>query len=155
MEKASEKNVASSSQKFEIDKLSEAVEQQKAELDRLRWLLDNIGTGNLSFSPHGMQICMIPEHWTSLQFLLFHLRSFSELCKFIPGINCWGVFHAWFLYRYVHSLHHCTSVDSLCIKPRAKLQVCEVYGWGFSSSDMKAEGNGWLRTSSRTSTSEF
>lgn len=62
MEKASEKNVASSSQKFEIDKLSEAVEQQKAELDRLRWLLDNIGTGNLSFSPHGMQICMIPEH---------------------------------------------------------------------------------------------
>ncbi|NXX46743.1 CNTRL protein, partial [Tricholaema leucomelas] len=46
MEKASEKTVASSSQKFEIDKLSEAVEQQKAELDRLRWLLDNIGTGN-------------------------------------------------------------------------------------------------------------
>ncbi|XP_054249616.1 centriolin [Indicator indicator] len=46
MEKASEKTVASSSQKFEIDKLNEAVEQQKAELDRLRWLLDNIGTGN-------------------------------------------------------------------------------------------------------------
>ncbi|XP_068011933.1 centriolin isoform X2 [Melanerpes formicivorus] len=46
MEKASEKTLASSSQKFEMDKLNEAVEQQKAELDRLRWLLDNIGTGN-------------------------------------------------------------------------------------------------------------
>ncbi|NXF85829.1 CNTRL protein, partial [Eubucco bourcierii] len=46
MEKASEKTVASSSQKFEIDKLSGVVEQQKAELDRLRWLLDSIGTGN-------------------------------------------------------------------------------------------------------------
>lgn len=49
MEKAGEKTVASSSQKFEIDKLKEAMEQQKAEIDRLRWLLDNIGTGNLSF----------------------------------------------------------------------------------------------------------
>lgn len=48
MEKASEKT-ASSSQKFEIDKLKEAIEQQKAEIDRLRWLLDNIGKGNLSF----------------------------------------------------------------------------------------------------------
>ncbi|NXJ02728.1 CNTRL protein, partial [Psophia crepitans] len=46
MEKAGEKAVASSSQKFEIDKLKEAMEQQKAEIDRLRWLLDNIGTGN-------------------------------------------------------------------------------------------------------------
>ncbi|NXJ32808.1 CNTRL protein, partial [Ciconia maguari] len=46
MEKAGEKTVASSSQKFEIDKLNEAMEQQKAEIDRLRWLLDNIGTGN-------------------------------------------------------------------------------------------------------------
>ncbi|NXC67584.1 CNTRL protein, partial [Anhinga anhinga] len=46
MEKAGEKADASSSQKFEIDKLNEAMEQQKAEIDRLRWLLDNIGTGN-------------------------------------------------------------------------------------------------------------
>ncbi|XP_054704754.1 centriolin isoform X2 [Grus americana] len=46
MEKAGEKTVASNSQKFEIDKLKEAMEQQKAEIDRLRWLLDNIGTGN-------------------------------------------------------------------------------------------------------------
>ncbi|KAM9256911.1 centriolin isoform 2-T2 [Cariama cristata] len=46
MEKAGEKTVASSSQKFEIDKLNEAMEQQKAEIDRLKWLLDNIGTGN-------------------------------------------------------------------------------------------------------------
>ncbi|KAM9595844.1 centriolin isoform 4-T6 [Morphnus guianensis] len=46
MEKAGEKTIASSSQKFEIDKLNEAMEQQKAEIDRLRWLLDNIGTGN-------------------------------------------------------------------------------------------------------------
>ncbi|KFQ53203.1 Centriolin, partial [Pelecanus crispus] len=46
MEKAGEKTVASSSQKFEIDKLNEAMEQQKAEIGRLRWLLDNIGTGN-------------------------------------------------------------------------------------------------------------
>ncbi|KAK0680610.1 CNTRL protein, partial [Pygoscelis papua] len=46
MEKAGEKTVASSSQKFEIDKLNEAMEQQKAQIDRLRWLLDNIGTGN-------------------------------------------------------------------------------------------------------------
>ncbi|KAM6192968.1 centriolin isoform 1-T1 [Sarcoramphus papa] len=46
MEKAGEKTVASGSQKFEIDKLNEAMEQQKAEIDRLRWLLGNIGTGN-------------------------------------------------------------------------------------------------------------
>ncbi|XP_066419057.1 centriolin [Molothrus aeneus] len=46
MEKAGEKTVASDTQKFEINKLSEAVEQQKAEIDRLKWLLDNIGTGN-------------------------------------------------------------------------------------------------------------
>ncbi|NWR57617.1 CNTRL protein, partial [Bucorvus abyssinicus] len=45
VEKAGEKT-ASSSQKFEIDKLKEAMEQQKAEIDRLRWLLDNIGKGN-------------------------------------------------------------------------------------------------------------
>ncbi|XP_064891580.1 centriolin isoform X6 [Columba livia] len=46
MEKAGEKTAASSSQKFEIDKLKEAMEQQKAEIGRLRWLLDNVGTGN-------------------------------------------------------------------------------------------------------------
>ncbi|NXM21071.1 CNTRL protein, partial [Ploceus nigricollis] len=46
MEKAGEKTVASNTQKFEINKLSEALEQQKAEIDRLKWLLDNIGTGN-------------------------------------------------------------------------------------------------------------
>ncbi|NWU54286.1 CNTRL protein, partial [Dromas ardeola] len=46
MEKAGEKTVASSSQKFEIDKLNEVMEQQKAEIDRLRWLLDNVRTGN-------------------------------------------------------------------------------------------------------------
>ncbi|NXD74844.1 CNTRL protein, partial [Halcyon senegalensis] len=46
MKKAGEKAAASGSQKFEIDKLNEAMEQQKAEIDRLRWLLDNIGTGN-------------------------------------------------------------------------------------------------------------
>ncbi|KFV44040.1 Centriolin, partial [Gavia stellata] len=46
MEKAGERNVASSTQKFEIDKLNEAMEQQKAEVNRLRRLLDNIGTGN-------------------------------------------------------------------------------------------------------------
>ncbi|NXV12281.1 CNTRL protein, partial [Cepphus grylle] len=46
MEKASEKTVALSSQKFEIDKLNEVMEQQKAEIDRLRWLLGNIRAGN-------------------------------------------------------------------------------------------------------------
>ncbi|NXT57302.1 CNTRL protein, partial [Pluvianellus socialis] len=46
IEKAGEKTVGSSCQKFEIDKLNEIMEQQKAEIDRLRWLLDNIGTGN-------------------------------------------------------------------------------------------------------------
>ncbi|XP_039586675.1 centriolin isoform X1 [Passer montanus] len=46
MEKAGEKTVASDTQKFEINKLSEAVEQQKAEIDRLKWFLDNTGTGN-------------------------------------------------------------------------------------------------------------
>ncbi|NXT72095.1 CNTRL protein, partial [Chaetops frenatus] len=46
MENAGEKTVASNTQKFEINKLSEAVEQQKAEIDHLKWLLDNIGTGN-------------------------------------------------------------------------------------------------------------
>lgn len=49
MEKAGEETLASDTQKFEINKLSEAVEQQKAEIDRLKWLLDNIGTGNFSF----------------------------------------------------------------------------------------------------------
>ncbi|NWR74795.1 CNTRL protein, partial [Centropus unirufus] len=46
IEKAGEKAEASSSQKLEIDKLNEAMEVQKAEIARLRWLLDNIGTGN-------------------------------------------------------------------------------------------------------------
>ncbi|NXM26870.1 CNTRL protein, partial [Oxyruncus cristatus] len=46
MEKAGEKAVASNPQKFEMDKLNEVMEQQKAEIDRLRWLLDNIGTVN-------------------------------------------------------------------------------------------------------------
>ncbi|NWT00593.1 CNTRL protein, partial [Mionectes macconnelli] len=46
MEKAGEKAVASSPQKFEMDKLNEVMEQQKAEIDRLRCLLDNIGTAN-------------------------------------------------------------------------------------------------------------
>ncbi|NXM49699.1 CNTRL protein, partial [Gymnorhina tibicen] len=46
MEKAGEKAAASNTQEFEINKLSESVEQQKAEIDRLKWLLDNIGTGN-------------------------------------------------------------------------------------------------------------
>ncbi|NXP23859.1 CNTRL protein, partial [Scytalopus superciliaris] len=46
MEKADEKAAASNTQKFEMDKLNEVVEQQKAEVDRLRWLLDNIGTVN-------------------------------------------------------------------------------------------------------------
>ncbi|OXB67097.1 hypothetical protein ASZ78_005670 [Callipepla squamata] len=45
MEKAGEKT-ASSSQKLEIDKLNATVEQQKAEIERLRWLLDNVGAGN-------------------------------------------------------------------------------------------------------------
>ncbi|KAM7033700.1 centriolin isoform 1-T1 [Acridotheres tristis] len=46
IEKAGEKTAASNTQKFEINKLTEAMEQQKAEIDRLKWLLDNIGTGN-------------------------------------------------------------------------------------------------------------
>ncbi|RLV93889.1 hypothetical protein DV515_00013338 [Chloebia gouldiae] len=46
LEKAGEKTTASNTQKFEINKLSEALEQQKAEIDRLKWMLDNIGTGN-------------------------------------------------------------------------------------------------------------
>uniref|UniRef100_A0A8C5UGW2 Centriolin n=1 Tax=Malurus cyaneus samueli TaxID=2593467 RepID=A0A8C5UGW2_9PASS len=46
MEKAGEKAVASNTQKFEINKLNEAMEQQKAEIDSLKWLLDNFGTGN-------------------------------------------------------------------------------------------------------------
>lgn len=49
MEKAGEKTVASNTQKSEINKLSEAMEQQKAEIDRLKWWLDNFGTGNFSF----------------------------------------------------------------------------------------------------------
>lgn len=49
MEKAGENTVTSRTQKFEIDKLNEAMEQQRAEIDRLRWMLDSIGTGNLSF----------------------------------------------------------------------------------------------------------
>ncbi|POI34588.1 hypothetical protein CIB84_001660 [Bambusicola thoracicus] len=44
MGKAGEKT-ALSSQKLEIDQLNDTVEQQKAEIDRLRWLLDDIGAG--------------------------------------------------------------------------------------------------------------
>ncbi|XP_062497153.1 centriolin isoform X1 [Pezoporus occidentalis] len=46
MEKAGENTVTSRTRKFEIDKLNEAMEQQRAEIDRLRWMLDSIGTGN-------------------------------------------------------------------------------------------------------------
>ncbi|XP_063265428.1 centriolin isoform X2 [Prinia subflava] len=46
MERAGEKTVASNTHKFEMNKLREAVEQQKAEIERLKWLLHNIGTGN-------------------------------------------------------------------------------------------------------------
>ncbi|XP_025918156.1 centriolin isoform X5 [Apteryx rowi] len=46
MGKAGDKTVESSSEKFEIDKLNGAMKQQKAEIDRLRRLLDNIRTGN-------------------------------------------------------------------------------------------------------------
>nr|XP_009679355.1 PREDICTED: centriolin isoform X2 [Struthio camelus australis] len=45
MGKAGDK-IESSSEKFEIDKLNGAMKQQKAEIDRLRQLLDNIRTGN-------------------------------------------------------------------------------------------------------------
>ncbi|NXA34778.1 CNTRL protein, partial [Eudromia elegans] len=45
MGKAGDK-AESSSEKFEIDKLNGAMKQQKAEIDRLRQLLDNIRTGN-------------------------------------------------------------------------------------------------------------
>lgn len=73
MEKAGEKTVASNTQKFEINKLSEALEQQKAEIDRLKWLLDNSGTGNFSFlstscRQTGIQKVIIPH------FSLFELR---------------------------------------------------------------------------------
>ncbi|XP_042686594.1 centriolin isoform X2 [Centrocercus urophasianus] len=43
--KAGEKT-ALSSQKLEIDELNDTVEQQKAEIERLRWLLDDTGAGN-------------------------------------------------------------------------------------------------------------
>ncbi|NXL99826.1 CNTRL protein, partial [Tyrannus savana] len=46
MDKAGEKAVASSPQKLEMEKLNEVMEQQKAEIERLRCLLDNIGTVN-------------------------------------------------------------------------------------------------------------
>ncbi|NWR33845.1 CNTRL protein, partial [Tachuris rubrigastra] len=46
VEKAGEKAVASSPQKLEMDKLNEVMEQQRAEMDRLRCLLDNIETVN-------------------------------------------------------------------------------------------------------------
>ncbi|NXC41845.1 CNTRL protein, partial [Penelope pileata] len=45
MEKAGEKT-ASSSQKLETDKLKDIMEQQSAEIERLKWLLENSGTGN-------------------------------------------------------------------------------------------------------------
>ncbi|XP_042734875.1 centriolin isoform X2 [Lagopus leucura] len=45
MGKAGEKT-ALSSQKLEIDELNDTVEQQKAEIERLRWLLDDTGAGN-------------------------------------------------------------------------------------------------------------
>lgn len=55
MGKAGEKT-ALSSQKLEIDELNDTVEQQKAEIERLRWLLDDTGAGNLlSLSPAGRE----------------------------------------------------------------------------------------------------
>lgn len=73
MEKAGEKNVASNTQKFEINKLREAMEQQKAELDHLKWLLDNIGTGNSSFLSGIQEI--IPH------FSLFELRIWRTVLR--------------------------------------------------------------------------
>ena len=70
MEKAGEKTVASGSQKFEIDKLNEAMEQQKAEIDRLRWLLGNIGTGNLSFFLPFLRISMDAKDFTFFSIFL-------------------------------------------------------------------------------------
>ncbi|XP_071622441.1 centriolin isoform X2 [Heliangelus exortis] len=46
MEKAGEKTLSSSTLKLEIEKLHETVEHQRAELERLRWLLDNTGPDN-------------------------------------------------------------------------------------------------------------
>ena len=75
MGKAGEKT-ASSSQKLEIDKLNDTVEQQKAEIDRLRWLLDDVGAGNLlSLSP------AVIEKQAVLQPCIFltNMRSSLEL----------------------------------------------------------------------------
>lgn len=92
MEKAGEKTVASSSQKFEIDKLNEAMEQQKAQIDRLRWLLDNIGTGNLSLSLHFLRISMDAEDFTffSIFLTVSSEKLFRDLEVSSRRINCSG-----------------------------------------------------------------
>lgn len=84
MEKAGKK-AASSSQKFEIDKLKEAMEQQKAEIDRLRWLLDNIGKGNLSFLSFSCGVARRQKTSLPSPLFLTDERSCSELWKFILG----------------------------------------------------------------------
>ncbi|NXF05852.1 CNTRL protein, partial [Smithornis capensis] len=72
MEKAGEQTVASNTQKFEMDKLNEVVEQQKAEIDRLRWLLDSIGTGNRD------EIENLQGEVAALRNVLTHQSDFSS-----------------------------------------------------------------------------
>ncbi|XP_009081586.1 PREDICTED: centriolin, partial [Acanthisitta chloris] len=70
VERAGEKTMASRAQKFEIDKLNQVMEQQKAEIDRLRWLLDNIGTGNKD------EINNLQDEIAALKKLLSHQNDY-------------------------------------------------------------------------------
>ena len=75
MGKAGEKT-ALSSQKLEIDQLNDTVEQQKAEIDHLRWLLDDIGAGNLLSLSHAAMEKQAVLHPC---IFLSNMRSCSEL----------------------------------------------------------------------------
>lgn len=48
MERADAEAVASDFQKFDLDKLNQTLKHQKAEIERLRRLLDNVRAGNPS-----------------------------------------------------------------------------------------------------------
>ncbi|NXU14454.1 CNTRL protein, partial [Pardalotus punctatus] len=79
-----EKAVASNAQKFEINKLSEAVEQQKAEIDRLKWLLDNIGTGNKD------ELETLQDEIAALRNVLSHQNDCtSSRAEPLKGRGCW------------------------------------------------------------------
>lgn len=83
MEKPDAGAVASSFQKFEIDKLNQTLKHQRAEIDRLKSLLDNARAGNTFF------FCLCTLHSsTGLEEINFYPMFLTTCLLHIPG----GVF---------------------------------------------------------------